>query len=123
MLLFGAPIRSNSTLQFGGETYIYESPRGGNPNISPETILSAGDFTLAPNQDVNQDNMITDADHQVFVNQKLGVAATLVPVPNCILPSADPKFYSFNGLVRDGRTTPDTMGITRSIPYLDPPVE
>ena len=120
-LLIGAPVRSGSTLQLAGETHIFESALGGSPNISPENVICSGDITLAPNQDINGDKAITDADHSVFINQPLNVVPIDVP-PNYVLPSSDPKFLTFDGLIRDGRTTPDMMGVTRNIPFLDPPI-
>ncbi len=59
-LFVGAPIRSGGSLQLGGELHIYESALGGNHNISPENVLCSGDFTLAPNQDINGDGVITN---------------------------------------------------------------
>ncbi len=113
----------SATLQLGGEIHLYESARGGNPDISPENVLCSGDFILAPNQDIDGDNQITDADHQVFVNMPLAVAPTIFPaVPNYVLPSANSSFLTFGGVIRDGRSTPDANGVTRGIPFLDPPI-
>lgn len=120
-VLFGAPIRSNATLRLGGEIHLFESVRGGNPNISPETIITAGDFITAPNQDINGDGVITDADHQVLVNAPLNATALTNP-NNVLLPSADVNFLTIGGVARDQRTTPDKIGISRSIPFLDPPI-
>jgi len=122
IVLFGAPMRSGATLQLGGEIHIFESPRGQSPNISPENVLCSGDYILAPNQDVNGDHLITDQDYQVFVNQPLTAAYSASGTPNWVVPSASTSFSTFDGLIRDGRTTPDTMGVTRSIPFLDPPI-
>ncbi len=121
-LFVGAPIRSGGSLQLGGELHIYESALGGNPNISPENVLCSGDFTLAPNQDINGDGVITNNDYQVFINQPLNATPTLPTAPNYVLPSASSSFLTYGGLIRDGRTTPDANGVTRGIPFLDPPI-
>jgi hypothetical protein len=121
-LLFGGGIRSNSDLQFGGDTFVYASPRGNaDPLLSPEGVQTSGSISLSPTRDVNGDGVIDDNDIQSFINQPINTG----PAPNAanaILPSASPNASTVGGLVRDGSAQPDAKGYTNSIPRLDPPV-
>lgn len=122
-VLFGGPVRSNATLQLGGELHIYESTRGNLPIISPEGVMTNADIVLAPNQDIDHSGSITSTDYQVFVNQPLTAVANYnLTNPNFVLPSANASFTSFSGAIRDGSSLPDANGATRAISTLDAPV-
>lgn len=121
-VLYGAPMRINGDVRFGGDTFFYLSPRKSYP-AAAETILASGRFNLAPTRDLNNDpsnltpdNELNDNDIQTFVN------ATLIGpgLANVVYPSSSPNFSTLQGLIRDGSSAPDNIGFNRSIPRLDP---
>jgi hypothetical protein len=94
----GAPIKVNGNLQLAGNLVLVAEPRLG------QTIQVAGNIQVD-----------TKDGEPRFVNP--------VSLPNGapILPSTDPNYTTFGGLLRDGAATPDLQGYTRAIPYLPPP--
>lgn len=94
----GASIKVNGDLDLYGNVVLAAEPRLG------QTIQVAG---------------------TIRVDTKDGQPRFIDPVnlPNGapILPSNDPNFTTFGGLLRDGMAIPDPQGYTRAIPYLPPP--
>jgi hypothetical protein len=130
--LYGASIRCNANLRFGGDVRLFCSPRGTLPSVSPEGILATGSILLAPTRDLNNDpnnnaadNTTDDNDLQVTVNQNLDLATNSLGDPNAafaVHTSSDPNFNTYGGLIRDGSAQPDVFGFSRGIPRLDPPL-
>ncbi len=121
-VLYGANIRANGPVRFGGDTYIYLSPRLSFP-APAETVLSSSSFSLAPTRDLDNDpanngadSILNDNDLQVYVNTPLGAPN----LASALRPSASPNFSTLLGLIRDGSATPDNIGFNRNIPRLDP---
>lgn len=117
--LFGAAIRSNTSLKLVGDVYVFAGSRGVDDRYLPEGVMTSGSINLEATRDTNGDNVIDEKDHTAYLNQPITAVPSLT---NVILASADPNYNSFNGLVRDGSTSADKNGFNRGIPRLEPPV-
>ena len=142
--LYGFPIYCNGDLTFGGDTYLYEGHRGGDPNLEQESVLVNGNINLSSNHaaqyypTLNTVGALTIGDGPTQPNY-LGASAYLnEPVSRnpkflnganggTILPSninalnASLQYNTFTGIVRDGAGGSDVNGYTRSVPRLSPP--
>ncbi len=125
-ILFGGAIRSNANLRFMGDVFVYASPRGQSVDMTTEGVQVAGDLRINPTRNTNNnggdpnDDSFDDNDQQVFMNQD--ITALAPDINKAVRPSADAKFDTLGGLVRDSSTNPDAKGYTRQVPRLDPPV-
>lgn len=140
-IFYSGGIWANSNLKMGGNTYIYVSARGnkdalGKPNfaLSPEGVFATGNITVSQitkdpvtgNPLTSNPLGLTDASHQVFINQKIEEKPAENTDPNLddniIRPTGDPLYSAKNGTVRDGSSDPDRFGYTRGLSYIDPPI-
>lgn len=123
-VLYGAPMRFNGNVRWGGDVSVFLAPRLSYP-AAGETILTSGSFNLAPTRKLNTGSCgpagspdLNDSDLQVFINPD--PTNPNPPVAEALQPSGCTAFSTMLGLVRDGATTPDKVGFNRGVPRLDP---
>jgi len=117
--LFGASVRSNTSIKFVGDVFLYVGARGIDDRLKTDGVETSGSINLEATRDVNGDGVIDNKDLSAFLNQPIDAVPSAV---NAILASSDPKFNSFSGKLRDGSENPDVNGFTRKMPRLEPPV-
>lgn len=114
--IFGSGILSVPLMQQLGELPIRTDQN--NPPGAP--IRVNGDMRLIGNLDIQEpanQNQNVQVAGQIHVAQ--GATATING--NTILPSTDPNFSTYGGLIRDSSTLPDISGYTRSVSRTPPP--
>lgn len=129
--LFGFPIYCNGDLTLGGDTYLYESHRGGNQGVQQEGVYVNGKIRLAPTHSQAFDSTIDDTVFPAYLNEPINQPPTSLSPNNnggAVIPSdgityqnQNLGFNTFGGLIRDASGSSDVNGFTRSVPRLDPP--
>lgn len=129
--IFGFPIYCNGDLTLGGDTYLYESHRGGNTGVVQEGVFVNGKIRVASNHPQAFYSTLDDTALPAYLNEPINLPPTLLSPNNnggAVIPSdgitvqqQNLAFNTYGGFIRDAAGSSDANGFTRSVPRLDPP--